>query len=243
MFGGPNGLGKSTLKSYLSQELLGVYINPDEIEQEARDRGVLDLSPFRVTSTKNAVSAFFCDNLMLGELGRRIIYSSNQLHFSGILIDSYVASAVADFLRHCLLDAKLSFTFETVMSHPSKVEILEKAQRLGFRTYLYYVATDDPAINISRVENRVKLGGHAVPADRIESRYHRSIDLLNAAIACTNRAYIFDNSGDHADRKQTWLAEVTEGKTLELKSDRIPGWFKRAVLDKIQPQYHDCRLK
>ena len=34
MFGGPNGSGKSTLKGYLSNTLLGVYLNPDEIEKE-----------------------------------------------------------------------------------------------------------------------------------------------------------------------------------------------------------------
>jgi predicted ABC-type ATPase len=32
MFAGPNGSGKSTLKSYLPLALLGVYLNPDEME-------------------------------------------------------------------------------------------------------------------------------------------------------------------------------------------------------------------
>ena len=32
MFGGPNGSGKSSLKSYLPEPLLGIYLNPDEIE-------------------------------------------------------------------------------------------------------------------------------------------------------------------------------------------------------------------
>ena len=30
MFAGPNGSGKSTIKDVISQELLGIYINPDE---------------------------------------------------------------------------------------------------------------------------------------------------------------------------------------------------------------------
>lgn len=102
---------------------------------------------------------------------------------------------------------------------------------MGYRTYLYFIATDDPSINISRVHNRVKLGGHAVPEVRIVQRYHRSLGLLMKAIRHTNRAYIFDNSGDNADRSHTWLAEVTDGKTLELKTDQIPAWFKRTVLD------------
>jgi len=32
MFAGPNGSGKSVLKSFRPASLLGVYLNPDEIE-------------------------------------------------------------------------------------------------------------------------------------------------------------------------------------------------------------------
>ena len=33
IFAGPNGSGKSTIKEVISEELLGIYINPDEIEK------------------------------------------------------------------------------------------------------------------------------------------------------------------------------------------------------------------
>jgi hypothetical protein len=59
------------------------------------------------------------------------------------------------------------------------------------------------------------------------------LGLLMEAIRHTNRAYIFDNSTDNSNRRHTWLAEITDGRTLELKTDQIPAWFKRAVLDKI----------
>ena len=119
------------------------------------------------------------------------------------------------------------------MSHASKVALLAQAQAMGYRTYLYFIATDDPAINISRVRNRVRLKGHNVPEDRVEKRYHRSLDLLLEAIRHTNRAYVFDNSAFNKDQKHTWLAEITEGRELELKTNQIPAWFKRTVLDKI----------
>jgi predicted ABC-type ATPase len=48
---------------------------------------------------------------------------------------------------------------ESVISSPDKVQLLEQARQLGYRTYLNFIATDDPAINISRVQNRVKQGG------------------------------------------------------------------------------------
>lgn len=118
------------------------------------------------------------------------------------------------------------------MSHPSKIDLLKAAQAKGYRNYLYFVATDDPAINVSRVRARVRLGGHSVPEDRIVSRYYRSLDLLMEAIRHTNRAYLFDNSAENA-AGQTWLAEITDGKTLNLKTEEVPGWFRRSVLDKI----------
>jgi predicted ABC-type ATPase len=86
------------------------------------------------------------------------------------------------------------------MSHHSKVDLLAQAQAAGYRTYLYFVATDDPVINISRVKSRVKLGGHNVPEDKIAERYHRSLELLMDAIRHTNRAYVFDNSGNTQDK-------------------------------------------
>lgn len=163
----------------------------------------------------------------------KLCYAHGHLQFSAITVNSYFASVASDFLRQKLLQQKLSFTFETVMSHRSKVNLLTQAQGLGYRRYLYFVATDDPAINISRVRNRVAMGGHAVPEDKIEQRYYRALELLMDAIRLTNRAYIFDNSGDNADRRHTWLAEITDGRSLEIKTDRIPAWFKRTVLDKI----------
>ena len=144
-------------------------------------------------------------------------------------VNAYFASVVSDFLRQALLAARRSFTFETVMSSPDKVDFLKQAQGVGFRTYLYYVATEDPEINISRVENRVRQGGHPVPKDKIVERYFRSLGLLFEAIRHTNRAYLFDNSG----HDQMWLAEVTDGEALEMKSDTMPHWFKSAVWDKF----------
>jgi len=239
MFAGPNGSGKSTLKSYLPAKLLGVYLNPDEIEQEIRKRGFLNFTAYDASTTTDEVISFFKASEFLKQAGfgdavKQLAFANGRLDFGGVEANSYLASVVGDFLRQKLLAQKVSFTFETVMSHPGKVDILKQAQVAGFRTYLYFVATDDPAINVSRVRNRVALKGHDVPEDKIVTRYFRSLNLLFEAIRHTNRAYIFDNSGDSKSGRQTWLAEITDGKQLELKTDKVPAWFKRSVLDKIK---------
>ncbi|MEN9366882.1 MAG: hypothetical protein RL489_1240 [Pseudomonadota bacterium] len=131
------------------------------------------------------------------------------------------------FLGHHLLRTGKSFTFETVMSSPDKVDFMRRAREQGFRTYLYFVATEDPEINIERVRNRVLNGGHPVPEDKIISRYHRSLELLPAAVEQSSRAYVFDNS-NHA---RTWIAEITDGDDMELQTDQMPHWFRTALWD------------
>jgi predicted ABC-type ATPase len=236
MFAGPNGSGKSTLKSVLPEVLLGFYLNPDEIEQEIRQQGFLDVNQYGVKATEAELIGFFKGSDFLASTGEgrtveQLGFANGRLSFAGKAVNSYFASVTTDFLRRKLLEQRATFTFETVMSHPGKVTLLEQAQKMGYRTYLYYIATEDPQINVSRIRNRVRLGGHSVPEDKIASRYHRSLDLLMDAIRHTNRAYLFDNSGD---QNRTWIAEITDGKVLEMKTDQMPAWFKRAVMDKIK---------
>ncbi|MGM0856562.1 MAG: hypothetical protein ACQEW0_05695 [Pseudomonadota bacterium] len=42
MFAGLNGSGKSTIQNAIPSHLKGVYINPDDIERDAKDGGLND---------------------------------------------------------------------------------------------------------------------------------------------------------------------------------------------------------
>lgn len=240
MFAGPNGSGKSTIKNVISPELLGVYINPDDIEKEIKENGFLNFEWYKVQTTEAEVVPFFQNSTLLekGDLldeAEYLKFNENRLSFHEVGVNSYFASVCADFIRQKLLEAHESFTFETVMSSYDKVELLKKAQEIGYRTYLYYVATEDPLINISRVEYRVKTGGHPVPKDKIVSRYYRSLDYLFDAIKVTNRAYIFDNSS----HSHTWVGEITEATDVDLKQDEIPQWAYTYVVEKIVGENKD----
>jgi predicted ABC-type ATPase len=232
VFAGPNGSGKSTLKEVLPESLLGIYVNADEIEKLIRSDGHLALSDFSVEATAAELGDFLTQSTLLQSQGlqadaERMVLQGGRVVFLDLPVNSYHASVLADFIRHKLLSDGTSFTFETVMSSQDKVDFLCKAQKSGFRTYLYFVATEDPEINVSRVQHRVATGGHPVPKDKIISRYHRSLALLSRAVACTDRAYVFDNSGED----KVWLAEVTDGGELEMKNDVAPHWFKAALWD------------
>lgn len=236
MFAGPNGSGKSTIKEVIPAEWLGVYINPDEIEKTIRETGGLALAEFEVRSSEPVLRSFLEASVLLARVGLlplvqrlRLDEKSQRIEFGDVSVNSYWASVLSDFLRQQLLATRTSFTFETVMSSADKVAFFCQARAAGFRTYLYYVATEDPTINVERVRQRVANGGHGVSEDKIRSRYRRSLDLLLDAVECADRAYVFDNSG--SDR--LWVAEATDGIELEMKTDAMPAWFKAALWDRF----------
>ncbi|MGY3451655.1 zeta toxin family protein [Bradyrhizobium sp. USDA 4353] len=121
------------------------------------------------------------------------------------------AQQIADHHRARCLDARIDFSFETVMSHPSKVEFMVQAVDAGYEVTLYFVCTSDPEINVRRVENRVSLGGHAVPRDRIVARYWRSLNLLCHAALVANRTVLFDNSALVGYRANVLLPQPLNG--------------------------------
>lgn len=237
VFAGPNGSGKSTIKALVPPELINIYVNADEIEKAARETGFVDLSAYGIVSTTETLQAFFEHHHLTSKEGllaesRRLMVDAGRVDFRKVTkINSYHASVLADFIRQRLLDQKQSFTFETVMSHESKVEFMREAQQRGYRTYLYFVATEDPKININRVAIRVEEDGHDVDTDKIIKRYYKTLDLLPSAVAASNRAYIFDNSAEES----VWLAEITNGTSLEYRTEDIPEWFFDAYVDQVTP--------
>lgn len=101
--------------------------------------------------------------------------------------------------REACLAESSSLAFESVFSGADKVEFLRRAIRAGFFTRLFFVGTADPAINASRVAQRVMQGGHDVPIPKIISRYVKSIANCAAVAREVDRLYLYDNSIDGAD--------------------------------------------
>lgn len=229
MFAGPNGSGKTTVKNGLqrSGEWFGVYINPDDLESTIRTSCRLPLEPFGIEATTDDLQSYFAKSEFLRSQGlvsapMPFVVDANVITFGDFAFTSYHASVLADFLRRKLMAASQSLSFETVMSSADKVELLRLAQSLGYRTYLYYIATEDPAINVQRVKNRVADGGHDVPEKKIVSRYHRSLQLVNAALRHTNRGFFFDTSEEDA----WYFAEATDAQVLHLIDNEMPNWFQ-----------------
>ena len=61
------------------------------------------------------------------------------------------AQAEAHRLYHEHLDKGDSFCYETVFSHHSKIEFIERARHLGYTINLGYIHLEDPDLNVLRV--------------------------------------------------------------------------------------------
>lgn len=229
VFAGPNGSGKSTLFDTISTKFnAGYFINSDLIEKEISLKGFIDLDRYEIKLSEQDFEDFKSEpaSISLFQKAQSEDKSIDVIFKNNVLVDksrsthSYEAAFITSFIRKYLLKKGKSYSFETVMSHPSKLDEIEDAKKRGFKTYMYFVCIEDPLINISRIENRVEKGGHPVPEEKVIKRYHATLNNLFPALKLVDKAYIFDNS----TKEMKLFAQVKKNE-LEIVSDKIPNWF------------------
>jgi predicted ABC-type ATPase len=128
--------------------------------------------------------------------------------------------------REQLLKQGAGIAFETVFSTAEKVEFVRRAKASGYFVRLFFVGTSDPRINASRVAGRMLQGGHAVPIDKILSRYEKSMRNLKPACRLADRVYIYDNSAE--DQEARLCARVQDG-LLRKVYGTLPDWVSDAT--------------
>lgn len=237
IFARPNGSGKTTIIQNLKNKIsLGAYVNADDIEAALRIYEGVDISAYGLAVTTYSIqeflkhSAFSPVKTENPNLWSSFTVENDLLKIlTDISVNAYIAADIAEFLRQQLLMAGKSFTCETVMSHEGKLRLMKEARQAGYRVYLYFIATDDPEININRVSIRVALDGHNVSPEIISNRYYKSLGNLKKAIQLSDRAYLFDNSGPVS----RLLAEVTNGSEVDLvvENELLPNWFIKYIAE------------
>jgi predicted ABC-type ATPase len=110
--------------------------------------------------------------------------------------DGSAIDAGREVLRRAeeLLAAKQSFLVETTLSGNTYLRMMSRAKAAGYLVILLYVGTDDVTINLRRVRQRVRNGGHDVPEDDQLRRYPRSLANFKKAFDLADEALVFNNS-------------------------------------------------
>lgn len=236
IFAGPNGSGKSTLyESFSKKYETGYFLNADVIEKELITKGFIDLNDYGLELEQQDLDEFLKTDIAQSFF-QKAQENNVDINFTikeNVIVDiekeshSYEGAIISAFLRSKLQKVHKDFCFETVMSHPSKIEEIKEAKTRGYKTYLYFICIDDPEVNISRVENRVEKGGHPVSEGKIQSRYYNTLENLIHAIEVCDKCYFFDNS----DEEFRLIAKVIDGGlNLEIDSEDLPNWFVNYVL-------------
>lgn len=132
--------------------------------------------------------------------------------------------AYCEQLREQCLVQRNSLIFETVLSRDDKVDYIRRAKEAGFFVRLFFVCTESPTINASRIARRVMQGGHDVPISKIISRYNLSIANCVEVARIVDRCYLYDNSAENCDARP--LFRTVDGKVYKEYRGEIPDWAR-----------------
>ncbi len=134
--------------------------------------------------------------------------------------ESYAAAQTAMMLLQRYIDEGMSFVYETVFSHPSKIGLVEHAKQQGYEINLIYIHVNE-GLNEARVKQRVSKGGHNVPTDKVLSRLPRTRENVKAAASLTDTVLLYDNS--NMENPFQLIAQKHAGK-VQAMVNPLPKW-------------------
>lgn len=117
------------------------------------------------------------------------------------------------------IEKGLSFTQETTLSGRKTEATAKLVKELGYTVRLFYIGLDSAAESLSRIQNRVKRGGHGIPEDDVERRFAGRWEALAKVLPYCDEAEFYDNGNGFVK-----VAEYRSGK-LYAVSRHTPQWL------------------
>ena len=147
--------------------------------------------------------------------------------------NSYNAAKIAAQMCQEQIQAGSSFCFETVFSHPSKVDFLGRARALGYEIILVLMHLEHTDLNKARISQRVAEGGHNVPDEKVEQRIPRTLAQVKKAIPLCDQVRVMDNSS--SDNPFIPVVSIIVGQTIR-HFHPLPEWVRNLVDEEIPPE-------
>jgi len=141
---------------------------------------------------------------------------------------SYEAAKIAEQMRFQLIQEGRTFCFETVFSHPSKIDFVAQAKSMGYEIILVFIHLDLLSLNQARIAQRVSEGGHHVPEDKVQGRLPRLLHNVQQVFPLCDYSYLLDNS--RFDDPFQRIAEIHAGQLLIHKKP-LPLWAEKLLKD------------
>ncbi len=121
----------------------------------------------------------------------------------------------------------ISFTQETTLSGFRTERTAKKALEAGYFVRLYYVGLNTAQESLDRIANRVKRGGHNIPANDVLRRFDGRWEAVAKVFPYCNEAEFYDN-----DNGFVKVGEYRNGELI-LVGENHPAWILelKAYLD------------
>ena len=117
------------------------------------------------------------------------------------------------------LDKGVCFTQETTLSGSFVPKTAKRAQDLDYYIRLYYIGLDTMEESLSRIQNRVKRGGHNVSDEDVERRFADRWKSVAAVLPFCNEASFYDNDNGFVE-----VAKYINGE-MRLIGNYHPSWI------------------
>ena len=117
----------------------------------------------------------------------------------------------------------VSFTQETTLSGRRTEATAREVVEKGYRVRLYYIGLGSAAESLSRIANRVKRGGHDIPASDVERRFAGRWEAVAKILPYCDEAEFYDN-----DNGFVLVAEYRNGELLPV-GDKRPAWLLELI--------------
>ena len=89
----------------------------------------------------------------------------------------------------------VDFAFETTLSGKAYAALLGKLKKKGYGVHLFFLWIPSPELAIARIKDRVREGGHNVPAEDVRCRFIRGVhNFFNLYEPLVDSWMLFDNS-------------------------------------------------
>lgn len=166
--------------------------------------------------------------------------AKNLTHIEDQKTRDLEAMKMSDQQRRDLLARGETFAAETVFSHESKVDLIRDAKAAGYDVNLIFISTDNPDINLGRIEQRVRDGGHSVASAKVAPRYERALSNLRVALPLVDRASLYDNSA--MDRPHHLAMKIEHGQVTRAEQS-LPKWVERTFPEGVQTYLDRCNVE
>ena len=127
-------------------------------------------------------------------------------------------------IRDCLAK-RICFTQETTLSGSLTAHTAKQAHEAGYYVRMYYVGLGSAEESLTRIQNRVRKGGHDITADDVRCQFAVQTKSLAKVLPYCNEAVFYDNENGFAA-----VAEYRNGLITCIEG--APKWIQE-LADKV----------